>query len=58
MREDIFEIKYIGNRSLTDLSTYREFGGSGWNPQTWTFSSSGSYKYPILLGIPEELQNF
>jgi hypothetical protein len=52
----------IGNRSLSDIATYKELGSfppqnGSWDfDEIWTFASSGSYSYPILRKVAENFQ--
>ena len=57
-------INTVGNKSLSDASTYRELGnlthssgGANWNfDSVWTFAVNESYSFPILQEIPAHLQ--
>ena len=61
---DLSIINTVGNKSLSDASTYRELGnlthssgGANWNfDSVWTFAVSASYSFPILQEIPAHLQ--
>jgi hypothetical protein len=64
VKKNVDVLNPVGNRSLSDIATYKELGSnpppsenSGWDfDKIWTFASSGSYPYPILRKIAENIQ--